>query len=261
MCSGCSRSTTSTRAPGAADRGNLIHDTVGEFAKTFPQSMPDDPVAALKDIGDAAFPAAGGFSRSPGVLVAALPADRRMAGALRDRAARQALAVRRRDRRQHRNPVRRRASSSSRVRADRIECLHDGRYAMLDYKTGAPPSDKQVRTGLSPQLTLEAAILRQGGFKDIPRGRDGGRARLCAAARRRRGRRIDAGQVQGRHARRACRSRAGEARPKLLAKFADPATPYYSLLHPMWTTHYGTYDHLARVQEWSLIGGRRNRSR
>jgi hypothetical protein len=22
----------------------------------------------------------------------------------------------------------------------------------------------------------------------------------------------------------------------------------------MWATHYGTYDHLARVQEWSLIG-------
>jgi ATP-dependent helicase/nuclease subunit B len=40
----------------------------------------------------------------------------------------------------------------------------------------------------------------------------------------------------------------------LLARFADPGTPYYSLLHPMWTTHYGTYDHLARVQEWSLIG-------
>jgi len=35
---------------------------------------------------------------------------------------------------------------------------------------------------------------------------------------------------------------------------ADPGTPYYSLLHPMWATHYGTYDHLARVQEWSLIG-------
>jgi len=31
--------------------------------------------------------------------------------------------------------------------------------------------------------------------------------------------------------------------------------PYFSLLHPMWSTHYGTYDHLARVQEWSLTGG------
>ncbi len=42
---------------------------------------------------------------------------------------------------------------------------------------------------------------------------------------------------------------------KLLAQFADPEKPYFSLLHPMWKTHYGTYDHLARVQEWSLTGG------
>src|SRR4029079_9609661 len=54
------------------------------------------------------------------------------------------------------------------VRADRIECLKKGRYAVLDYKPGEPPSDKQVLSGLSPQLTLEAAILRHGGFKDIP---------------------------------------------------------------------------------------------
>jgi ATP-dependent helicase/nuclease subunit B len=40
----------------------------------------------------------------------------------------------------------------------------------------------------------------------------------------------------------------------LVAKFSDPTTPYNSLVHPMWTTHYGTYDHLARVQEWSLTG-------
>ena len=43
---------------------------------------------------------------------------------------------------------------------------------------------------------------------------------------------------------------------RVLAEFADPQKPYYSLLHPMWSNHYGTYDHLARVQEWSLTGGR-----
>ena len=56
------------------------------------------------------------------------------------------------------------------ARADRIERLNDGRYAILDYKTGQPPTDKQVKAGLAPQLTLEGAILRQGGFKDIPAG-------------------------------------------------------------------------------------------
>ena len=42
------------------------------------------------------------------------------------------------------------------ARADRIEHLIDGRFAVLDYKTGSPPSNKQVRLGLSPQLTLES---------------------------------------------------------------------------------------------------------
>ena len=46
------------------------------------------------------------------------------------------------------------------ARADRIERRHDGSFAILDYKTGQPPTGKQVRMGLSPQLTLEAAILQ-----------------------------------------------------------------------------------------------------
>ena len=54
------------------------------------------------------------------------------------------------------------------ARADRIERRHDGTFAILDYKTGQPPTGKQVRMGLSPQLTLEAAILREGGFEGYP---------------------------------------------------------------------------------------------
>ena len=53
------------------------------------------------------------------------------------------------------------------ARADRIERRRDGSFAILDYKTGQPPTGKQVRMGLSPQLTLEAAILREGGFAGI----------------------------------------------------------------------------------------------
>src|SRR5262249_58660767 len=55
-----------------------------------------------------------------------------------------------------------------RARADRIDRLAGGSYAILDYKTGQVPSEKQVRIGVSPQLTLEAAILRRGGFGEIP---------------------------------------------------------------------------------------------
>ena len=54
--------------------------------------------------------------------------------------------------------------------ADRIEWRKDGCYAIIDYKTGDGRTEKQVRTGLAPQLTLEGAILRQGGFKGLRPG-------------------------------------------------------------------------------------------
>ena len=42
---------------------------------------------------------------------------------------------------------------------------------------------------------------------------------------------------------------------QLAQYFDDESTPYRSLVHPMWRTHYGDYDHLARVKEWSSSGG------
>jgi ATP-dependent helicase/nuclease subunit B len=42
---------------------------------------------------------------------------------------------------------------------------------------------------------------------------------------------------------------------ELAVTFENAETPYMSLVHPMWTNHYGDYDHLARVKEWSLSGG------
>ena len=42
---------------------------------------------------------------------------------------------------------------------------------------------------------------------------------------------------------------------ELARRFDDDNEPYRSLVHPMWTAHYGDYDHLARVKEWSSTGG------
>jgi ATP-dependent helicase/nuclease subunit B len=49
--------------------------------------------------------------------------------------------------------------------------------------------------------------------------------------------------------------RALEKLTDLARRFDDANEPYRSLVHPMWTTHYGEYDHLARVKEWSSAGG------
>ena len=123
MCCSCSRSTPSTRRPARADRGSLIHDSIGEFAQTYRHR--DAGRSGRRDEGDrrAAFQATRRFPRGPGVLVAALPAHRRLAGAVRDRAAGAA---------RHGSTPRSAAASPSRsaaeefkltVRADRIELL------------------------------------------------------------------------------------------------------------------------------------------
>ena len=53
------------------------------------------------------------------------------------------------------------------ARADRIERLIEGGAALIDYKTGTPPGDREVQVGFAPQLTLEAAMLARGAFNDI----------------------------------------------------------------------------------------------
>jgi ATP-dependent helicase/nuclease subunit B len=143
---------------------------------------------------------------------------------------------------------------SARVLSSCIEQCGDGRYAIVDYKTGQVPSDKQVRTGISPQLTLEAAILRHGGFRGIAAGasiaelvyvalkggESGGEARPVKFE----------GQTADGAAESALAKLAGVA-----ARFEKADQPYRPLVSSMWKSRYGAYDHLARVKEWSMTGG------
>ncbi len=141
------------------------------------------------------------------------------------------------------------------ARADRIEHLTDGRYAILDYKTGQPPGDREVKAGLAPQLTLEGAIVRQGGFKDIPAG-----SSLAELIYLRLSGGDPAGEPDPKHFK---DSSPDEEADKALArlrnvaeKFALEETPYQSFTRPKWVGRtYSDYDHLARVKEWSASGG------
>lgn len=51
-------------------------------------------------------------------------------------------------------------------RADRIDRLPDGTLAVVDYKTGGPPTAKRVEQGFALQLGLIGLMAREGAFKD-----------------------------------------------------------------------------------------------
>ena len=114
--------------------------------------------------------------------------------------------------------------------------------------------------GLSPQLTLEAAILREGGFKDIDA--DSSVAELVYV-------RLSGNNPPGEQRSLELKIRnndtpqppdeaADYARlelEKLIRKFEDENQAYTSLNLSMWSNRYGAYDDLARIKEWSAAGG------
>ncbi|MDB5876247.1 MAG: double-strand break repair protein AddB, partial [Ramlibacter sp.] len=154
----------------AADRGSAIHDALGEFTQTYATALPDDPARALRGIGEKYF---APLMERPEARALWWPRFQRIAGWFADwEIARRGNVAAIDAEIRGEIPIR---LDNDRTfilsaRADRIERRPDGSYAILDYKTGQPPTGKQVRMGLSPQLTLEAAILREGGFERIPAG-------------------------------------------------------------------------------------------
>jgi ATP-dependent helicase/nuclease subunit B len=238
---------------GAADRGSAIHAAVGDFAQTYAKQLPSDPLSCLLQIGRARFAPLDDYPEAHAFW---WPRFERIAQWLIEweMARREnATAIHAEVRGEVDIPLATRNFRLS-ARADRIERGAAGRYAILDYKTGQVPSDKQVRSGLSPQLTLEAAILRAGGFRDIPAGASvaelayvqlkGGEPAGKAAA-------IDFADLDPDRAADKALARLTD----LVTRFEDETTPYRSLMLPMWKDRYGTYDDLARVKEWSQTGG------
>ena len=238
--------------PGAADRGIVIHGALSEFTKTFAAALPADPAAALIEIGARHFATLDDY---PEARAFWWPRFRRIAHwfaawEMRRRALVKTLKAETSG--QIEIPLGERVFML-RGRADRIEELVGGGHAILDYKTGQVPTEPQVRIGVSPQLTLEAAILRRGGFPDI--AADASVSELVYVALKGR---EPAGEEK------AIKFTVGDAnihadraleKLRLVAeRFEDEQQPYLPLVLSMWKNRYGAYDHLSRVKEWSVGG-------
>ena len=237
--------------PGARDRGTVIHGAIGAFTERFAKALPADPLAALLAIGEEHFAALRDYPEARAFWWPRFQRIARWFVAWEAERRATATAVHAETYAKLDIPLGERVFTLT-TRADRIE-QRAGGYAILDYKTGQLPTEKQVRTGLAPQLTLEAAILRAGRFRDIA---GGSIAELAYVG-------LRGGEPAGSHAPIEFKegtpdSHADKALSRLTAialRFEDEATPYRSLVSPMWSRRYGDYDHLARVKEWSATGG------
>ena len=238
--------------PGAADRGIVIHGALSEFTKTFAAALPSDPAAALIEIGARHFATLDDYPEARAFWWPRFQRIARWFAGWETRRRALVKTLKAETSGQIEIPLGERVFTL-RGRADRIEELAGGRYAILDYKTGQVPTEKQVRIGVSPQLTLEAAILRGGGFRDI--AADASVSELVYVS-------LKGGEPAGEerpiefkegdadsHARRAL-----EKLQAVAARFEDEQQPYLPLVLSMWKNRYGTYDHLSRVKEWSVGG-------
>jgi ATP-dependent helicase/nuclease subunit B len=148
-----------------------------------------------------------------------------------------------------------------RGKADRIDRLSDGRLAIIDYKTGTPPSNAQVENGFALQLGVLGLIARDGGFPGL-QGRpehfeywslgrsdksETGFGYICEPA-------LDPGS----------RKRTGIPRAEFLSeteRFLRDAIerwitgdePFTARLNPDLPS-YGDYDQLMRLDEWQARG-------
>lgn len=133
--------------------------------------------------------------------------------------------------------------------ADRIEPRPGGGAAIIDFKTGDPPSDKTIAIGFAPQLPLQAAMLGAGAFEGLAASQVDELAYVAVKAQplaRTVGPGKDLQQSPGELADGAM---AGLAR--LLRAYGDPARPYLCEPRIQFVKHKGDYTRLARRDEWS----------
>ena len=233
----------------ARDRGILIHRALDTFVKRYPETLPENIEEVLLEIGEEVFADA---PDRPEVIAFWQPRYEQIA---------RFLASAEPELRQDvlkaygeiegmleigglKRPV------SLHARADRIDVKRSGALHIMDYKTGGVPSAAQVESGLSPQLSLEAAMAEAGGFENVPKGPVETLTYLHLAGGEQGGAVKKITEEGSRLAAEALGGLKG-----LLASYENESLPYLSRPRVQFIGRYSDYDHLARVKEWSASDG------
>jgi double-strand break repair protein AddB len=241
--------------PDPALRGSLVHRAVHDFARAFPDTLPDDIENELIKLADRYFNELGGSPRVEAFWrphfqlfarwFAATEPGRRAEMTRTCTEMRGALDL----------PDGFRLTA----RADRIDIHRDHEATIYDYKTGSVPKPKHVDELSAPQLPLEAAIAEAGGFADLGVLTVKGLRYIRASGRNDGGEDSEAANA----AAQILAAKALEDLQRLVDRYADPEMPY-EVKRRRGTAfanayRYDEYEHLARIQEWLTLDAEEER--
>ena len=238
--------------PSVAEKGAIIHDCLAEFLLQWKGPFDETAITKLNEIGVKKFENLRGF---PQVYALWWPRFQRIARwfvnnfeSTRSELVQQnylecsgKMEVLNGDR-----------SFKLTGRADRIDLLKDGSLSVLDYKTGQVPSLPQVETLLAPQLPLEVAMIQSGGFQNIKRNNEISEQAYVVLSGGK-----TAGEVKNRNPQNVSIAelsiQATQCLRDLVEAYFDPSQGYLSRARVFKEKVFSApYDHLARVQEWSV---------
>lgn len=233
--------------PGAAEKGTFIHKALEEFVKDYPDHLPQNAFGELLKRGRTVF---GDVLSYPAVWAFWWPRFERIAEWFIEfeterRTTYKTILLEEKGILKIPAPAGFFVLSGT---ADRIDANALGELSILDYKTGAPPSFKEVESGVTPQLALEAAMVDRKGFKGISKGEIVELAYIRLSGGDPAGEKRDAAKkltVQ------ELAAEAYDGLQKLIAQFDKETTPYLTKPRPEYEDRFNDYEHLARVKEWS----------
>ena len=245
--------------PEAREFGSTIHEALERFMREYPgPDLPNDAWHRLLAIGKEAF---AGFADRP---LAAVFWNRRFA-----RAAGNIWTIETK-RRPGIKRILTEIAGETRfdspagpftltARADRLELRAKGGPVIVDYKSGNPPSAKDVLAGTARQLPIEALIASAGGFPGCPAiapaeleywligGGRGDKPEQRRIANNSEARDKSRGPYNIEEVTDATR----EGLCRFIAAFDDEAMPYLAEPRPEFAGTYNDYRHLSRKDEWS----------
>lgn len=228
-------------------RGDFVHDVLHRFTTQFPDQLPDQAEQILIDLGHAQRTA---MADDSGAWDYWWPRFERLS---------QSFIAQEKLWRNHARAfyteikgvwtlnIQGRPVNVS-VRADRIDRMSDGTYAVIDYKTAGDYKESAMISGRQPQLPLEALMIGKGAFADLPPAPVSyiGYWMLTGKALKNTDIHVSEPALLG-----EVLARTEQGFLQLLDTYARADTAFTCRPDPTRAPRYDDYKHLSRYEEWA----------